>query len=264
MAEQSKINNIGKLFYKDYYNEVDFDNLLFGSDEEKKNLEINETIKNSLWVEIKKPIAEIIPEEAIVQYPGIVTGVGLDHDVALKDGYKLGMHFDYTHGMPVVYGSSIKGVLKTYFEDSFLENYPDRKADVKPLKELIFDGKNPKYQEGKDEPKYIPLYERDVFFDAVIAESYEGRFLEDDYITPHTDGPLKNPTPIKMLKIAPGCKMEFRFKLNTHEVNNHIYTLDMKLTIFKDILETVGVGAKTNVGYGRVTFLEGKKNANVR
>ena len=62
MAEQSKINNIGKLFYKDYYNEVDFDNLLFGSDEEKKNLEINETIKNSLWVEIKKPIAEIIPE----------------------------------------------------------------------------------------------------------------------------------------------------------------------------------------------------------
>ena len=29
MAEQSKINNIGKLFYKDYYKEVDFDNLLY-------------------------------------------------------------------------------------------------------------------------------------------------------------------------------------------------------------------------------------------
>lgn len=258
MEGQSKIyNNIGKLFYKDYYKEVNWEEVLFksGSKEKDKTLGVNDTIKKSPWVEIKKPIAEITSIEAQVQYPGIVTGVGLDHDVALKDGYKLGMHFDYTFGMPIVYGSSIKGVLKTYFEDFFLKHYPNGKADVEPLKQLIFDGKNPKFQEGKkDEPKYIPLYERDVFFDAVIAESYKGSFLEDDSITPHTEGPLKNPIPIKMLKIAPGCKMDFRFKLSPREVNNHPYTSDEILAVFKDILETVGVGAKTNVGYGRVKF----------
>lgn len=271
MVEQSNINNIGRLFYKEYYDEVNFDKLLFGSNEEKKkekdkSLEINKTIKNSPWVEIKKPIAEIIPmEKAIVQYPGIVTGVGLDHDVAVTDGYKLGMHFDYTHGMPVVYGSSIKGVLKTYFRDFFLkEKDPDREADVKLLSDLIFEGKNPEYGKKEDEPKYIPLYERDVFFDAVIADSYKGRFLEDDYITPHTEGPLKDPKPIKMLKIAPGCEMEFRFKLNTREVNNRPYTSDKILAVFKDILEAVGVGAKTNVGYGRVKFKKEENNANVR
>lgn len=271
MAGQSNINNIGRLFYKDYYKEVDFEKLLFGSKKEKKeekdkSLEINKTIKNSPRVEIEKPIAEIIPmEKAIVQYPGIVTGVGLDHDVAVTDGYKLGMHFDYTYGMPVVYGSSIKGILKTYFEDFFMKRHPDREADVKPLSDLIFEGKNPKYKKGShDEPKYIPLYERDVFFDAVIEETYNGKFLVDDSITPHTEGPLKNPVPIKMLKIASGCEIDFRFKLNTHRVNHEDYTSDDILTIFKDILETVGVGAKTNVGYGRVKFKKEEDNADVR
>ncbi len=277
-----KINNIGKLFYKDYYKEVDFYKLLLGSDKEKKEekdkhinlrikkkdedkfVKINDVIKQSSRVDIKHPLenpetsakTEIFQQfKAEVLYPGIVTGVGLDHDVAVTDGYNLGMHFDYTYGMPIVYGSSVKGVLKTYFKDFFLKHYPDRESDVESLMKLIFEGKNPEYDEKKDTPKYISIYERDVFFDAVIVDSYKGHFLEDDFITPHPD-PLKNPTPIKMLKIAPGCKIEFRFKLNDSMINKHNYDVDSKLKIFKDILTTVGIGAKTNVGYGQLKIEE--------
>lgn len=243
------INNIGRLFYKDYYNEVDFHSLLFGNYDKEKALKIDNVIKNSPLVQIEKPVGDINPIIATIQYPGLVTGVGLSHDA--KVGYKLGMHFDYTWGMPIVYGSSVKGVLRTYFEDFFPKN-KDNKDDVKPLLELIFEGKNPEYDEKKDTPRYIPIYERDVFFDAVIVDSYKGHFLVDDSITPHTEGPLKNPTPIKMLKIAPGCKMEFRFKLNNHKIKDREYTSDFILEIFKKILGTVGVGAKTNVGYGQL------------
>ena len=277
-----KINNIGKLFYKDYYKEVDFYKLLLGSDKEKKEekdkhinlrikkkdedkfVKINDVIKQSSRVDIKHPLenpetsakTEIFQQfKAEVLYPGIVTGVGLDHDVAVTDGYNLGMHFDYTYGMPRVYGSSVKGVLKTYFKDFFLKHYPDRESDVESLMKLIFEGKNPEYDEKKDTPKYISIYERDVFFDAVIVDSYEGHFLEDDFITPHPD-PLKNPTPIKMLKIAPGCKIEFRFKLNYSMINKHNYDVDSKLKIFEEILTTVGIGAKTNVGYGQLKIEE--------
>lgn len=254
MAEKDKIkNNIGRLFYKDYYEEVDFNKVLFGNADKDNDLQIDKTIKNSPLVKIEKPVKDVVSIFATVQYPGLVTGVGLSHDA--KVGYKLGMHFDYTHGMPIVYGSSVKGVLRTYFEDFFLKNQ-DNKDDVKSLLELIFEGKNPEYDEKKDTPRYIPIYERDVFFDAVIIKEYKGRFLVDDSITPHTEGPLKNPIPIKMLKIAPGCKMEFRFKLNNHKIKDREYTSDFILEIFKNILGTVGVGAKTNVGYGQLKIEE--------
>lgn len=239
------INNIGRLFYKDYYNEVDFHSLLFGNYDKDKALKIDNVIKNSPLVKIEKPVKDVVSIFATVQYPGLVTGVGLSHDA--KVGYKLGMHFDYTHGMPIVYGSSVKGVLKTYFEDFFQSKYPNtnEKDDANALIKMIFEGKTPN-------DTNIPIYERDVFFDAVIIKEYKGRFLVDDSITPHTEGPLKNPIPIKMLKIAPGCKMEFRFKLNNHKIKDREYTSDFILEIFKNILGTVGVGAKTNVGYGQL------------
>ena len=250
-------NNIGKLFYKDYYDEVDFGKVMFDNQDKNNDLQIDKTIKNSPLVKIEKPIRERMDTIlATVQYPGLVTGVGLSHDA--KVGYKLGMHFDYTHGMPIVYGSSVKGVLKTYFKE-FYECNPD----VDDLIEDIFSGKvrNTEKDKYDDKGKLLKgydnksIYKRDIFFDAVIVSAPKGNgtegFLEDDSITPHS-GLLSNPKPLKMLKIAPGCKMEFRFKLNDHKVNGREYTKEEILKIFKDILGTVGVGAKTNVGYGQL------------
>lgn len=245
-----KINNIGKLFYKDYYEEVNFANVIDGKE---SNLgDINERIKNSDLVKIPYPIDDtnIKCIKVTIQYPGLITGVGLEHNSKnIKGAYNLGMHFDYTYGMPIVYGSSVKGVLREYFKEFYKGD-----LDVADLVEDIFSGKvRNKEKDKNDKGKLVrgydnkSIYDRDVFFDAVIVKDYKGRFLEDDSITPHPD-PLKNPTPIKMLKIAPGCKIEFRFRL----VDSKGFTKDEKLKLFEEILATVGVGAKTNVGYGQL------------
>lgn len=235
------INNIGKLFYKDYYKELKYD-YVFGSG--KADLgNINKRIKSSALVKIENPACQNV-FSATVLYPGLVTGTGLVHDSKnIEGGYNLGLHFDYTWGMPVVYGSSVKGVLRQYFEEFCLKEVEnERKGDVKPLCKAIFEGG------GRS------IYERDIFFDAVITGEYDGRILDDDSITPHTEGPLKDPVPITMLKIAPGCKIEFRFRLHNSVINEKTYTVDFKKNLFKKILGTVGVGAKTNVGYGQLRF----------
>lgn len=237
-----KINNIGKLFYKDYYKEVKWENILFAKTDEDKVLKIDNDIKKSPLVKINKPISDINSTiSATIQYPGLVTGVGLTHDA--KVGYKLGMHFDYTYGMPVIYGSSVKGVLRSWFAEFYKNEYEGDDYLISKLIDDIFEG-------GKKS-----IYQRDVFFDAVIVEDYKGRFLEDDSITPHPD-PLKNPVPIKMLKIAPGCKIEFRFRLCDTEIDGVKFGAKDKLKLFKDILTTVGIGAKTNVGYGQLKIEE--------
>ena len=238
------VNNIGKLFYKDYYKEVNFENVINGI--ESSPGQINQQIKKSDHLTIANPIGaeECSSFQAKILYPGLVTGVGLEHNSkSIKGGYNLGMHFDYTWGMPVVYGSSVKGVLREYFKEFY-----EGDIDSQTLEEDIFAGKS-----GNENKS---IYHRDIFFDAVITKPYKfnnkEHLLEDDSITPHGDNPLKNPLPITMLKIAPGCEIEFRFRLVDSVVDGKVFTKEDKLKLFENILKTVGVGAKTNVGYGQL------------
>ena len=251
--------NIGKLFYEEYYKNIDFSPIVDEKDPISKKpnkkieeiiKEINEDIKSAEFVEIDKPQDTLQSFEATVLYPGLITGTGITHDSKkIEGGYNLGMHFDYTTGMPIVYGSSVKGVLRQYFvdfcKDKDNEGHKVTEKEAEDLKEAIF--------EGAVGGKNLPMYKRDVFFDAVITKSCkDGYFLADDSITPHTQGPLKNPVPITMLKIAAGCTLEFRFLLHDSEIDGKPYDKDFKKEVFEEILRTVGIGAKTNVGYGQL------------
>lgn len=209
-----------------------------------------------------------------VSYPGLVTGVGIDHEAKFTGEFKLGVHFDWTHGMPVVYGSSVKGMLRSWFVDIYKtskEKYYECGIDAIDLMICVFSGlydrdieaEQKKYKENWEikiaDPsnriyKYcLSIYERDIFFDAVITHTdAKGRILCSDSITPHGDNPLKNPVPITFLKIAPGCTMEFRFKLHDTKIGDKTFSASDKIELFKEILTTVGIGAKTNVGYGQL------------
>lgn len=255
--------NTSKLFFKDYFKEengFNFNHVLVnnGEPDERTKNEILRRNKEIKGVELKQiPTLSIVNETLsfIIAYPGLITGIGLVHDSKKMDGaYNLGMHFDYTWGMPIVYGSSVKGVLRQYFKEYYKGN-----LDVVDLIEDIFEGKvrNEEKDEYDSEGKLKKrgynnksIYERDIFFDAVIKETYQGHLLEDDSITPHGDNPLKNPNPITMLKIAPGCRIEFRFHLD----DSGVFKKQDKYDLFKEILEAVGVGAKTNVGYGQLEY----------
>ncbi len=212
-------------------------------------------------------------------YPGLLCGSGYTHDSNAKGDIKIGFYFDHTTGQPVIPGSSVKGVLKSVFENEkdqtdqtsldtikfILEEITKKCTDeqnkkawednlknidiegLKRLKEGIFGQQD---AEGKD-----------VFFDAVINIEKTGKskkFLASDFITHHPD-PLKNPTPLMFIKVLPGITFEFRFKLTDSTVeiksNDRVRKISLnanqKAQFFQEIILTLGIGAKTNVGYGQ-------------
>ncbi len=226
------MTNLHKVYYKDYYSGIDFSN----ADSEKNrsiNADRNKVLMRSgnlLLIPKNELVNTTI--SMIVAYPGLITGTGITHETKIQGEFKLGMHFDYTYGMPVIYGSTVKGVLRSYFKEEY--DGPDADAVIAD----IFGSTD------KDSSKSI--YDRDIFFDAVITEDNDGELLVSDAITPHSDNPLKNPVPINFVKVAPGCTVEFRFRLV-----DSILKANQKKQIFERILRNYGIGSKTNIGYGQ-------------
>lgn len=246
------MKNLYKLYYQDYYKNVDF---LFLIDNQQETPEqVAAIIKNRNRELCGPNVLKVIDNPAAPQdhrfklqvcYPGLVTGVGINHEAKLKGEFKLGMHFDWTWGMPIIYGSSVKGVLKSWFAEFYKKKYQDDDSLISKLIDEIFEG-------GKKS-----IYQRDIFFDAVIVTSNsQDKILASDSITPHDENPLKNPIPITFMKIAPGCTLEFRFRLCNTVVGGMKFSIAEKLDLFKEILTTVGIGAKTNVGYGQLKIVD--------
>lgn len=232
--------NLKKFYYKDYFKPINFNGNYKTNPNNIKALKSNnKRLCEQPKVDIPCPQPVNVTFRLKVEYPGLVTGVGIGHEANIEGEFKLGMHFDHTYGMPVIYGSSVKGVLRAYLNEVIDDNMYGIK--VKDIEKTIFDGEN------------LSSYERDVFFDAVIVKSNgNGRILAPDSITPHKDA-LKNPIPLTFVKIAPGCTLEFRFRLRDSKIGDNVLSAEEKIEIFKNILTTFGIGAKTNVGYGQLS-----------
>lgn len=108
--------------------------------------------------------------------------------------------------------------------------------------------------EAEVQVEYLPMTQRDIFLDAYVSGSFyqEHYILGPDALTPHGDDPLQNPIPLPFLKILPGVKFQFQFLLSA--LGN--VPAQQKQTAFQEILTTIGIGAKTNVGYGQLVTLE--------
>lgn len=260
--------NLYKMFYKDYFQGIDFSFLLDGIDnaQKEKIVKRNKEILSEKNREILATSFIYLPSirrvnrgfYVIVEYPGLLTGVGLSHEANVEGEFKLGIHLDYITGMPIIYGSTIKGVCRAAFADteyiqSLFEKYHIN-VDIDELMKDIFDGLERDFEHddrlaGTKAYKCKSIYNRDIFFDAVIKEpDSEGRVLCSDYITPHGKDVLKDPVPISFVKIASGCILEFRFRLT-----DSLITKDDKMNLLCNILWDWGVGAKTAVGYGNIT-----------
>ena len=270
--------NLGYVFYKQYYwkdnntknqplPEIEIDihslqSIMNGSKECKINPAINRQLVNSGLPDYNHLLSCKVHNQSFkltTIYPGLLIGSGYIHEAGFENEFKIGFHFDYTTGIPVIPGSSIKGMLRSVFplkekqseikknKVKYIESILDELQvksipNIEDLERNIFDGIE---QDGKR----IPVYKRDIFFDAFPFKSNnrEGIFLADDYITPHKE-PLKNPVPIKFLKILPDVKFRFQFKLTNY---NEIITAEVKEELFKKIILDLGIGAKSNVGYGK-------------
>lgn len=221
--------NLHKKYFKDYFKS------------EQAVQSVNRELLNAVLEVIPCPLKDGVSTFRMkVLYPGLVTGVGLPHEEGIEGEFKLGMHFDWTYGMPVIYGSSVKGVLSSYFKYEY--------KGAQPIEAVMMDvfGSAKKADVGQKDQRRG----EDVFFDAVVVSAPGNHPLADDSITPHGDV-FSDPTPLPFLKIAPGCVIEFRFKLRGKEEGS-LLSREEKIKIFKRILAHYGIGAKTNVGYGQL------------
>lgn len=219
-------------------------------------------------------------------YPGLLIGAGYNHEFKDTEAFKLGLSFDYTTGEPFISGSSIKGLLRSAFPGTYeiRKGDTDIEKELKLLKkdqrktyisELLMDLEikdidifelEKEIFEGERLGNAISINTRDVFFDAYLVS--EGEYLDEDYITPHNDGTqyagFKNPNPIKFLKIKPNKNIEFKFRCldeiqiikidsncKKRETIAPLIESHKKVELFFKILLDLGIGAKTNVGYGQ-------------
>lgn len=172
--------------------------------------------------------------ELTTTYPGLLVGSGYNHPKLKEnnDDFQLGFFFDHTTGLPIISGSSIKGVLRSVFKHKeFMKDIYSKELD-----ESIFEDN------------------KTIFYDAFIVrtEHQDKKIFGSDYITAHfsdeVDGAFKSPNPIKFLKVLPEVTFRFQFSCD-----------DEYRELFKSILLDFGVGAKSNVGYGKFEYCPSKE-----
>jgi CRISPR-associated protein Cmr6 len=159
--------------------------------------------------------------------------IGLGNESPLE----VGMTFHHTYGTPVIPGSAIKGLLR------------------RAAKSL------------DDESRAVLFGQQDLagavrYFDAWYdPSSVGGKPFHRDVVTVHhpeyyrTRGKVPptdfdDPTPVPFLVVRPGAKFVFSVEGPSEDWE------DLAFSILSWALENLGVGAKTNAGYGRMV-LEG-------
>jgi CRISPR-associated protein Cmr6 len=287
-------DNNGFLFYKKNYNAR--------TGEVKGSIEIIDKITNSdIFNSDFNTLCNNCSFSLSTVYPGLLTGTGYTHygkegnETDTENAFKIGFYFDHTSGMPIIPGSSLKGVLRSVFpqfciddlkriEKEKSETPKDLVAITKAqwIYALLQEFKKTDFQKEdffKNHPKpdekfnnflfihnlEIELFNhaRNIYYDAIPVEIIKNNIYNQkklfgcDAITPHIKegmsfemSQLKNPIPLRFLKILPNVVYQFYFKLSPSKVEPKLDIDKLKL-LFQKILLTIGIGAKTNVGYGQ-------------
>lgn len=186
-------------------------------------------------------------------YPGLMIGTGNPHDLKSKGSIYSGFSFDYVTGLPYIPGSSVKGVLKSVFPKKEDTKDDINQQKMKYIQSLLKPGLSDKEIYGLKDNIFE---DNDVFLDAypcpTSKKNTKQQCLALEFITPHSDI-IKNPIPINCLKVKPSISFEFGFYLNECQLSDEVQiTVKEKIELFKTILTDVGIGAKTNVGFGQL------------
>lgn len=202
--------------------------------------------------------------ELTTNYPGLAIGLGYSHSTGRSDEeFKLGFFFDHTTGLPVIPGPSIKGRLRSFFPGRYANSQRQKEVAAHLLAILSQLKKRGIIQseatedslpaleaaifEGEGLKDMGPLIQ-DTFFDAYPSRSANrsSYFIDTGAITPHSH-PLKEPNPLRILKILPGVAFRFQFRLN----NYGGLMAEEKKALFQYLLLEYGMGAKTATGFGQ-------------
>lgn len=213
-----------------------------------------------------------------INYPGMIFGTGYPHETKAldkdnkkssdKDNKKssegqieVGFYFDYITGYPIYPGSSLKGALRKPIENA-VKNTEYRSY----LNDVINDATGKHYTIDEEDVKaLLSMFEyKDIFYGAYFTGvNYTKKYSDNteskkmlmglDNITPHKKV-TENPTPISMLRILPKNELTVCIKtVGPCQTNDMLITPEQRMEIYNRIILDFGLGAKTNVGYGKLT-----------
>ncbi len=254
----SKLNvNMHYYFYVDYYNSIENSSLV--NHKYLSNVKPKKASSICLCSNVDKIANESF--ELQVLYPGLLLGMGYEHSKLPKEYFdcknkmekeeekkelknknfiESGFSFDYVSGLPYLPGSSLKGVLRSVFIN--------KAYVINTLKGIGFVLDNDNDNDKEYESLELELFEnKEVFLDSypIIKKDSES-ILAVDYIVHHQDE-FGNNNVNTILKVKSGVIFRFNFRLT----DGKLISKDKKLKFFKQIILDMGVGARTNVGFGK-------------
>lgn len=200
------------------------------------------------------------------QYPGVLIGTGYPHQTGIPTGeIQVGFSFDYVTGAPYYPGSSLKGVLRSIFDNAIHGDNDNlylcyihdilsgtRLEDVKRdiLREFV------ELSFGNEHTSNEVLCGNDIFYGGFVV-GYKNDIIGIDSLAPHGTNLTKNPIPISMLRIAPEVNIAFVIDTrNNSSLDQLGFTKEIRCSMYRKILEDFGIGAKRNVGYGNLLYDE--------
>ncbi len=239
--------NLSLKYYKraDVYKDNKFTELI-----KSKNEFFNDIIKLSKFPAYKQAFEtrKRLMENIGMAFPmttatRLVFGMGYEHPT------EIGFMFDWTSGLPIMPGSSLKGIALRTIEYEREEAKDNEKAEKEEFKNKIFG--SPKDGGGDI-----------IFFPAYPCVEENKPFLELDVMTPHYQpyysDPKKekppadwySPIPLHFLTVPKDIRYCFRIANRKNLKDTKSPLLPEAKRILKSALTEFGVGAKTAVAYG--------------
>ena len=245
-------NNMNYRYNVEYYDGLIFSGKDFDVEGMKMKARTNDIVEFSFMSddiflsEIGK-MKSVQSFELRTAYPGLMIGIGALHEIKMKDTLKNGFTFDYVTGLPYLPGSSLKGILRSYFPQKGKKDQATKEEYIKFClgdKEIeIYDFIKWAFGDNDDSGEIR-------FIGAFPVFKNKEQLLSMEYITPHKNK-FENPKPISMVKIKPDILFRFLFSFTDYKVGERVILSTADITrLFKRIILDMGIGAKTNVGFG--------------
>lgn len=253
-----KSKNMNYIFNVEYFRDI----ITMDSLEEDEIKRRNEAICNFAFTEADLPLTKCKEMEEFkyfslyTLYPGLLLGIGNPHSLKKEGAIKLGFTFDYVTGLPYITGSTLKGMIRSCFPGDVKDEERDR--EFSSIVRGIL---------KKDDLNVLALKENmfennDVFLGAypVIKKDNTNTLMDMEFITPHKQK-FKNPNPISLIKVKPDVEFCFSFLFTDYtESGMMIVSAEEKSNLCKELILLMGIGAKTNVGFGRFSEERPAKN----
>lgn len=250
----------------------------YGLDTVNRNIDTNLGACRSIFgvqaSKLPKPKGSVYGSfELKVGSRGLLVGTGYPHMNLMKEDnksdFQLGFFFDHSTGFPLIPASSVKGFLRAGFPATVGDTIA-----LQQLKEEMglagitvpanFDYRQAREMENALFGDMSKPARGSLFFNAYITRSTNsnvnnqgnGRpYLDEDWLAPHLyngkRSRLREPNPIRFLKIVPGVVFRFSFLADSTTLSGGLtITPQQKIELYKILLTNRNLGAKHRSGFG--------------